>query len=99
MFCGFIEELGERKLIEVENRVNSSVYTNISASHWLPHVYLGEIVQQDNAPVYKPAETCTWFLENGVDVLENWPPNMPDLNIIENIWSELRKRQSSKKQS
>ena len=39
MFWGFIKESGERKLIKVENRVNSSVYTNILASHLLPHVF------------------------------------------------------------
>ena len=35
MFWGFIKEPGERKLIKVKNRVNSSVYTNILASHLL----------------------------------------------------------------
>ena len=71
MFWGLTKESGERKLIQVENRVNSSVYTNILASNLFPHVYLGELLQQDNAPAHKSAETSTWFLENCFDVLEN----------------------------
>ena len=85
MSWGFIKESGERKLIKVENCVNSSVYTNILDSHLRPHVHLGEVLQQDNAPAHKSAETSTWFPENGVDVLKNWHPNSPDLNIIENM--------------
>ena len=61
MFWGFIKESGERKLIKVENRVNSSVYTNILASHLLPLMYLGELLQQDNAPAHKSAETSHGF--------------------------------------
>ena len=30
--------------------------------------------------------------ESGLEILENWPPNSPDINIIENVWSLLKKR-------
>ena len=73
MFWAIIKESCERKLIKVNNRVNSGVYTNIFASHLLPHMYLGEVLQQDNTPAHKSAETSTWFLENRGDVLETGP--------------------------
>ena len=91
MFSSFIKESGERKLTK-ENRVNSSVHADILASHLLLQMYLGEISQQDNALAHKSAENCTWFLENGVEVLENWSPNSPDLKIIENLLKNIAKR-------
>ena len=33
----------------------------------------------------------TWFSENGLEVLENRPPNAADMYIIENVWSLLKK--------
>ena len=47
---------------------------------------LGEKLQQDNAPAHNSILSKTWFSENGLEILENWPPNSPDINIIENVW-------------
>ena len=66
------------------------VFFDVLASKLLPHRYLGEILQQDNAPSHKLAETQTWFFKNAVDILENWLPISPDLNIIEQLWSILK---------
>ena len=58
----------------------------------LPEMFLGKKLQQDNAPVYNSILSKTWFSENGLEILKNWPPNSPDINIIENVWSMLKKR-------
>ena len=46
------------------------------------------VVMEDNAPVHKkvciPVRT-----ELGMQILD-WPPNSPDLNLIENIWSYMK---------
>ena len=45
---------------------------------------LGEKLQQDNALAHNSILPKTWFFENVLEILENWPPNSPDINIIEN---------------
>jgi hypothetical protein len=49
------------------------------------------LMQQDNDPTHRIAK---WVIqqhndENGslIQLLEDWPPNSPDLNLIENFWS------------
>ena len=50
-------------------------------------------LQQDNDPTHKKAAAKAleaWNEANSgntVNILPNWPPNSPDLSIIENIWA------------
>jgi hypothetical protein len=48
------------------------------------------VFQQDNDPAHKLASIYlkTWNNKHGssVQLLQNWPPNSPDLNPIENVW-------------
>lgn len=51
-------------------------------------------LQQDNDPTHKcaKAEIQAWNHSKGssVQLLEDWPPNSPDLNIIENVWAYVQ---------
>jgi len=61
-----------------------------------------DISSNTEHPPCDMAKTCTkWFTEHKVQLL-SWPGNSPDLNTIEDSWSELKKlvtdKHPSKKQ-
>lgn len=53
-----------------------------------PATYDSTVFIQDNAPCHVAKSNYTTFREWGLLVLP-WPPNSPDLNVIENAWSVM----------
>jgi hypothetical protein len=50
------------------------------------------ILQQDGDSKHTSKPTVKWLKENKIPYMKNWPPNSPDLNLIENLWHRVKSK-------
>ena len=67
-YCPRWSEMSPKK---VYGTINSAKYLQIVEESLLPEMFLGEKLQQDNAPAHNSILSKTWFSENGLEILEN----------------------------
>ena len=91
MFWGAVRFDGRKMLVKCPNRMKSTDYLEILQKFDEKLNIPGLIFQQDNAPIHKSQIVGQFFEQRRWNVLE-WPPYSPDLNIIENLWSVVKKR-------
>jgi hypothetical protein len=89
---------------EKAKNITASEYTEVLNATLLPEATrifsvngIGSFVlQQDNDPTHKVAVPIVskWNSRHASSqmVLQNWPPNSPDLNPIENVWAYVQAR-------
>lgn len=97
MFWGCISVSSVGSLVEVQGTMNQSKYIEVLNDYACPSgdnlIGSDFVLQQDNAPCHKGKIVSKFIDGIGLATLD-WPPQSPDLNIIENLWAYVKQKRT-----
>ena len=96
IFWGSFMSQGRINHIPILSMMNATKYKQVLEQQMIPKVTElfpggGGVFQQDNAPCHKPLLILNFLQKSSVSVLE-WPPYSPDLSLIEDLCTILKKK-------
>ena len=88
MVRGMTSSAGVGPIVCFHRNINASVYEELLRQYALPNLRKGtvetSIFIQDKASCYKAKIVLSFLEEEGIAVMK-WPPQSPDMNLIENV--------------
>jgi len=91
-YWGWMSSHGPGTLVPINVKLTGELYTDILENHILPLVYANDgrlSFVHDNSAVHTSRVVRKWFDEHPEINVINWPARSPDLNPIENLWSQM----------
>lgn len=95
MVWGVVTFKGPGPLVFLDQTLNGQKYLDILKHTYIPYwksdLPSCTVFQHDNAPPHRCKAVQQFLTDNNIATLP-WPPQSPDLNVIENCWNYVKKQ-------